>query len=171
MSSLSGVGLSRGYIPEDECKEQEPVIRAERITPQEQLNRLALSSLREVVCTKLDSLPDTLKESVVERAVQLILKRSGVSDERAEPQILSLFDRTITQLLKVKPLPSCLTNWHTALKRLSVLPKKSPHCRIIYATFLKANAQSTVIKCKLTEPTSKSKIRMCFILFLKSLAH
>jgi len=126
MSSLSGVGLSRGYIPEDECKEQEPVIRAERITPQEQLNRLALSSLREVVCTKLDSLPDTLKESVVERAVQLILKRSGVSDERAEPQILSLFDRTITQLLKVKPLPSCLTNWHTALKRLSVLPKKIP---------------------------------------------
>ncbi len=95
------------------------------ITPQEHLGRLALSVAKERVLTNgLRELPDDLVTTVAECAALLILRRSDLSSSDGE--IPSLQDLAVAHLVELSPLPSSLTNWYTARKRLNNLPEKLP---------------------------------------------
>ncbi|PIS02723.1 MAG: hypothetical protein COT85_01445 [Chlamydiae bacterium CG10_big_fil_rev_8_21_14_0_10_42_34] len=116
ISNVAHVYSGRGYIPEDEEKEQEPVSRANWITPQKQL-----SLAKEMAYTKLDSLPDILKESVIDHAIKSASEDSNTFNARLKT-IPSLQDLTIKRLLNLSPI----MDWYKALNRLNILPKKIP---------------------------------------------
>ncbi|PIS02724.1 MAG: hypothetical protein COT85_01450 [Chlamydiae bacterium CG10_big_fil_rev_8_21_14_0_10_42_34] len=127
ISNVVRVDSGRGHIPEDDEKEQEPVSPANWLAPLEQVDQLALPlKRREIAYTKLNSFPDTLKMSAIDRIAQSTLECSGIFCEGSKTEILSLQDLTIMRLLNLSPLPPCLMNWYKALYRLNALPKKIP---------------------------------------------
>jgi hypothetical protein len=114
--------------------------QADWITPEEQLNRLALPIAKELVNKNRDKLRifsneasenhgDPLEESIIECVTRSILRRSDLSDKGSKKRIPSLMDLTVEHLLEpilFPSLPPELTTWYKALKLIDKLPKKMP---------------------------------------------
>lgn len=122
--------MSSLAIPPPRSSAQAPLDpEAHWIAPEEQVYRLALSIAEELVNKnrgKLGQLPifpnNALERSIIECAARVILRRSDISEKR----IPSLQDLAVEQLLDPSPLPSYLTTWYKALKRIDRLPGKIP---------------------------------------------
>jgi hypothetical protein len=98
------------------------------IAPKEQLYQLALPIAEKLVDENRNKLAELifLERSIIECAARVILRRSDLSDKESEKQIPSLKDLAVEQLLNPNPLPSHLTTWYKALKRIDKLPEKVP---------------------------------------------
>jgi hypothetical protein len=101
-----------------------------RISPQEQLERLAFTMIEEqlrVNKAKFKTVPEVLLDRVTECAVQAILRSSNLSpDNIEEHRIPKLTDLAVGCLIELNPLPPILTHWYTARDRLMALPEKLP---------------------------------------------
>jgi hypothetical protein len=100
--------------------------RADWITPQEQLERLALVEVKKRLYRKKEEVPKSFYdridwEDVVRPAIRSVLRRSNLSKSNAIPK---LQDLCVDHLMG--PLPSSLTEWYTARERLGILPEKLP---------------------------------------------
>jgi hypothetical protein len=96
------------------------------ITPQEQLQRFALTMAEERLGENKDKfgkINDLMECRVVESASRSILKHLHLSQINEVP---SLFDQSVNHFIKPTPLPSIFTDWYTARKRLKNLPEKIP---------------------------------------------
>src|SRR5438132_609198 len=104
-----------------------PASMEQWITPQEQLQRLALVTAEERLYAnkaKFEMVPDTLANTVTEVAARSILRRSNLLPPSNE--VPALTDLVVEHLIEPTPLPPILTNWYTALDRLNATPEKIP---------------------------------------------
>jgi hypothetical protein len=129
---------SKGYIPEDDEKEE-----SQWITPQEQLERLALpyatdhvnavierlatEAFKQPLKSSFKSLAETTEllkdvvDKVIDQSIAELLNIEGHKN-----QVPSLFDLVIKRLVPPSPLLAHLTNAIRALALLGMLPERIP---------------------------------------------
>lgn len=99
------------------------------ITPEEQLNRLALSMAEELVNQNRDKLQlsagASIEQPIIESVARSILRRSDLS-EGSEKRVPSLLDLSVEHLVESSSLLPSLTTWYKGLKRIGKLPEKIP---------------------------------------------
>jgi len=112
--------------------------QAHWITPEKQLERLALSQAKVLVDQNRNKLQllsekalknsnDVFERSIIECVARSILRRSDLGNiVPKKKQILPLMDLIVEHLLKPGPLPKILTIWYKALNLIGKLPSLIP---------------------------------------------
>lgn len=110
---------------------------ADWITPEKQIEKLALPIAAELVNKNRDRLSllrdSPLEQAMIECAIQSIVRKSNLFDNTFPKSVPSLMQMAVDHFLEPPPLPPYLTNWYTAHRKLGWRCRKIPPLpRFIY---------------------------------------